>query len=306
MPPRTILVSGASGLIGSSLLSELEKAGNRVLRLVRREPRGANELRWNPSAHLFDERQLATVDVVVNLAGETVAQRWTTASRRRIRDSRVAGTDAIVTAIGKTPKRPLTLINASAIGFYGDRGDDPLDEKDQAGRGFLAEICRQWESAAKVAARYGARVVTMRTGVVLSPKGGALAAMLTPFRLGVGGRLGNGKQWMSWIALDDVVRGIVWLIEHTEIAGPVNMTAPNPVTNAELTRALGKAMHRPTVFPVPSLVLRAIFGEMAEETMLASQRAVPRVLLASGFEFESPTIDDALARTLAGISSAVG
>src|SRR5450759_1087848 len=196
MPPRTILVSGASGLIGSALVPELERAGHRVLRLVRRDPHNANELRWNPSAHLFDERLLANVDVIVNLAGETIAQRWTTASRRRIRDSRIASTDAIVTAIGKTPKRPITLINASAVGFYGDRGDDLLDEKEPAGRGFLAEICRQWESAAKVATRYGARVVTMRTGLVLSPKGGALPTMLTPFRLGVGGRLGNGRQWM--------------------------------------------------------------------------------------------------------------
>src|SRR5258708_11605365 len=298
MPSRAILVSGASGLIGSALVSELERVGHRVLRLVRREPRGANELRWNPSAHLFDERQLATVDVIVNLAGETIAQRWTTASRRRIRDSRVAGTDAIVTAIGKTPKRSMTLINASAIGFYGDRGDDPLDEKDPAGRGFLAEICRQWETAATAARRYGARVVTMRTGLVLSPMGGALAPMLIPFRLGVGGRLGNGKQWVSWIALDDLVRGILWLIDHSEIGCPVNMTAPNPVTNSELTRALGKAVRRPAVLAVPGVVLRAVLGEMAEETLLASQRAVPRVLLASGFTFDLPTIDEALAKTL--------
>jgi uncharacterized protein len=298
MPPRTIVVAGASGLIGSALVPELERLGHRVVRLVRRAPAAANELRWNPSAHLFDERHLASVDIVVNLAGETIAQRWTTASRRRIRDSRVAGTDAIITAIGKSPKRPMTLINASAIGFYGDRGDDPLDEKDPVGRGFLAEICRQWEGAAKVATRYGARVVTMRTGVVLTPKGGAMARMLAPFRLGVGGRLGNGRQWMSWIALDDLVRGIVWLIEHPEVTGPVNMTAPNPVTNRDFTQALGKALHRPAVFPVPRVALQIIFGEMAEETLLASQRAVPRVLLASGFTFESPTIDEALAKAL--------
>jgi uncharacterized protein (TIGR01777 family) len=296
MPPRTILVSGASGLIGSALVPELERASHRVLRLVRRDPHNANELRWNPSAHLFDERLLANVDVIVNLAGETIGRRWTTTRRRRIRDSRVAGTDAIVTAIGKTPKRPMTLINASAVGLYGNRGADLLDEKEPAGRGFLAEICRQWEAAAKVATRYGARVVTMRTGVVLSPKGGALPTMLTPFRLGVGGRLGNGRQWMSWITLDDLVRGIVWLIDHPEISGPVNMTAPNPVTNADFTRAMGRALHRPTVLPVPSIALGLIFGEMAEETLLASQRAVPSVLLASGFVFESPTIDEALAR----------
>jgi uncharacterized protein (TIGR01777 family) len=298
MPPRTILVSGASGLIGSELVPELERLGHRVRQLVRREPVNPSEVRWNPSAHLFDERQLATVDVIVNLAGEPIAQRWTTTSRRRIRDSRVAGTDAIVTAIGKARRRPMTLINASAVGFYGDRGGDPLDERDSGGRGFLAEICRQWESAAKVATRYGARVVTMRQGIVLSPKGGALKAMLTPFRLGIGGRLGNGRQWVSWIALDDLVRGIVWLLDHAEITGPVNMTSPNPVTNTELTRALGKALHRPTLFPVPRLVLEAIFGEMADETLLASQRVVPHVLVESGFTFEMPTMDEALAKVL--------
>lgn len=249
-------------------------------------------------AHLFDERQLADVDVVVNLAGETIGRRWTTARRRRIRDSRVAGTDAIVNAIGKTSTRTMTLINASAVGFYGNRGADPLDEKAPAGRGFLAEICRQWEASAKVATRYGARVVMMRTGVVLSPKGGALLAMLTPFRLCVGGRLGNGRQWMSWITLDDLVRGISWLIDHPEITGPVNMTAPNPVTNADFTRALGNALHRPTIIPVPSIALELIFGEMAEETLLASQRAVPSILLESGFVFASPTIEEALAKVL--------
>src|SRR5258708_2756301 len=226
MPSRAILVSGASGLIGSALVSELERVGHRVLRLVRREPRGANELRWNPSAHLFDERQLATVDVIVNLAGETIAQRWTTASRRRIRDSRVAGTDAIVTAIGKTPKRSMTLINASAIGFYGDRGDDPLDEKDPAGRGFLAEICRQWETAATAATRYGARVVTMRTGLVLSPMGGALAPMLMPYRLVVGGRFGNGKQLVSWIGRDQPLPAPLWLSAPPQLRAPGNITAP--------------------------------------------------------------------------------
>lgn len=256
-------------------------------------------MRWNPSAHLFDERQLANVDVVVNLAGEPIGRRWTTASRRRIRDSRVAGTDAIVAAIGKAPKRPMTLINASAVGFYGNRAGDSLDEKEPAGRGFLAEICRQWESSAKVATRHGARVVLMRTGLVLSPNGGAVPRMLVPFRLGVGGRLGNGRQWMSWITLADLSRGIVWLIDHPEITGPVNMTAPNPVTNADFTRALGKAVHRPAIVPVPALALEMIFGEMAEETLLASQRAVPGVLLKSGFVFESPTVDEALAKVLA-------
>ena len=298
MLSRTIVVSGASGLVGSALVPALERAGHRVLRLVRREPGTANEIRWTPSAHLFDERQLATVDVVVNLAGETIGTRWTEARRRRIRSSRIDGTDALVTAIGKIGRRPMTLINASAVGYYGDRGDDLLDETQPSGRGFLAELCREWEASAKVATRHGARVVTMRTGLVLSPTGGALATMLIPFRLGVGGRLGDGRQWMSWITLDDLIRGIAWLIEHPDISGPVNMSSPNPVINAAFTTALGKAIHRPTVFPVPGFVLRATFGEMADETLLASQRATPKVLLGSGFAFESPTIEEAFERML--------
>jgi len=298
MTPRTIVVAGASGLVGSALVPALERAGNRVIRLVRREPRAANEHRWNPLAHLFDERQLATVDVVVNLAGEPIGKRWTPSRRRRIRDSRIAATDAIAGAIGKTARRPITLINASAVGFYGDRGDDPLDEHEPAGRGFLAGICRQWESSATVAARYGARVVTMRTGLVLSPAGGALATMLIPFRYGVGGRLGHGRQYMSWIAINDLVRGIAWLIDHAELTGPVNMASPNPVTNDHFTRALGKALHRPTILPVPSIALALLFGEMAGETLLASQRVTPNVLLDSGFVFESPTIESAFERVL--------
>jgi uncharacterized protein (TIGR01777 family) len=298
MPISTILVSGASGLIGSALVPELRRAGHRVLRLVRRETRGPDELRWTPAAHLFDERQLTAVDVIINLAGEPVGRRWTTARRRRIRDSRVAGTDAIVEAIVKSGRR-ITLINASAVGFYGDAGDRLLDESHEHGRGFLAEICRQWENAARKASHNGSRVVMLRTGLVLSPHGGALKKMLLPFRFFVGGKLGNGRQWASWIALDDMVRGIAWVLDHPSIVGPVNMTAPNPVTNAEFTRALGRALHRRALLPVPSIALRLIFGEMADETLLASQRVVPGVLVKSGFEFGAPTIDVALERLLA-------
>ena len=296
MTSRKVVVSGASGLVGSALVPELEKAGHQVARLVRRDTRNSKELRWNPSAHLFDERLLADVDVVVNLAGETIGRRWTEARRRRIRDSRVAGTDAIVTAIQKTTKHPITLINASAVGFYGNRSGDLLDEKQPAGRGFLAEVCKQWEGAAKPATRYGARVVLIRTGLVLAPNGGVLKQMRLPFQLGVGGRLGTGKQWMSWIAIDDLVRAICWIIDHQEIAGPVNMVAPNPVTNAEFTAALGRALHRPAVIPVPEFALRTIFGAMADETLLASQRAHPFVLQGSGFEFQMPTLSDALGK----------
>jgi uncharacterized protein (TIGR01777 family) len=293
MPPSTIVVSGASGLVGSALVPALERAGHHVLRLVRRETQNAREIRWTPAAHLFDERQLGSVDVVVNLAGETIGRRWTAARRRRIRESRVAGTETIVAAIAKSG-RPITLINASAVGYYGDRGDALLDESSSSGRGFLAEICRQWEGAARTAAHSGSRVVMMRSGVVLSEKGGALPRMLMPFRFGVGGKISNGRHWLSWISLDDMAQAIVWLIDHPEIQGPINMCAPNPVTNADFTRAAGRALHRPTLFPVPGFVLRLIFGEMADETLLVSQRAVPGVLVKSGFTFGKPTIEEAL------------
>jgi uncharacterized protein (TIGR01777 family) len=295
---KTILLSGSSGLIGTALAPALETMGHRVIRLVRHDTRRTSDIRWSPSAHLLDERALADVDVIVNLSGETIGRRWTATRRRRIRSSRIDATDAIVTAMSKAEPRPRTLICASAVGYYGDRGNDVLDEQQPNGRGFLADICRQWETSASFARRTSARVVMMRSGVVLSKKGGALKQMLPPFRMGVGGRLGSGRQWMSWITLGDMVRAIAWLIDHEEISGPVNMCAPNPVQNSEFTHALGTELHRPTIFPVPSFALWLLFGEMAGETLLASQRAVPSVLTSSGFQFESPAIDQALAQVL--------
>jgi uncharacterized protein len=211
MAPRTIVVSGASGLVGSALVPALEREGHRVLRLVRHEAGSQSEIRWNPSARLFDPRLISSVDVVVNLAGEPIAKRWTSSRRRRIRSSRVDGTEVLVSAIEKAGRSAVTLINASAVGFYGDRGDEVLDEEQPPGRGFLAEICRQWENAAKAAARKGRRVVMMRTGLVLAANGGALKMMLPPFRAGLGGRLGSGRQWMSWIAIEDLVRAVIWI-----------------------------------------------------------------------------------------------
>jgi uncharacterized protein (TIGR01777 family) len=290
----TILVSGASGLIGSAVVPALEAAGHTVVRLVRREPRDVTELRWNPAAHLFDRRLLAGFDVVVNLAGESIGRRWTSARRRKIRGSRVDGTDAIVAAIAASSKRPITLINASAVGFYGDGGDDLLRESRGPGRGFLADTCQLWEASANRARQSGARVVTMRTGMVVSKEGGALPRLMLPIRFGVGGKLGNGRQWVSWISRDDAARAVAWLIAHPEITGPVNLTAPNPVTNIQLTKAIGRAMHRPTVIPVPGIALELLFGAMARETLLVSQRAVPAVLERSGFSFQSPTIEMAL------------
>ena len=299
MPPATILVSGASGLIGSALVPALERSGHRVLRLVRREPTAPNEVRWEPAGHLLDERHLADVDVIVNLAGETIGRRWTPSRRRRIHDSRVAGTDTIVAAMARA-KRRITLVNGSAVGYYGDCGDETLEETHGPGRGFLADLCRQWEDSAKEATRQGGRVVMLRSGIVLSMKGGALPQMLQPFRLGVGGRIASGRQWLSWIDLDDTVRGISWLIDHSEIAGPVNLLSPNPVTNAEFTNIASRVLNRPAMFPVPASALKLLFGQMAEETILASQRAVPSVLLRSGFQFSNPTLEGTLKRIREG------
>jgi uncharacterized protein (TIGR01777 family) len=256
MPTRTVVVSGSSGLIGSALVPALKQAGHRVLCLVRHEARNQTEIRWNPAARLFDARLVSSVDVLVNLAGESVAKRWTASRRRRIRSSRVDGTDLLVSAIGQSRRRPVSLINASAVGIYGDRGSEVLDENHPPGRGFLAEICRQWEHAANAATKHGARVVTMRTGVVLSARGGALPKMLLPFRLGIGGKIGDGRQWISWIGIDDMIRAIMWLIEHEDISGPVNMSSPNPVTNADFTRTLGETIHRPTFMRVPGIALQ--------------------------------------------------
>ena len=288
-----VAVSGSTGLIGSSLISALEQAGHRVRRLVRHAPANANEIQWTPSARLLDERRIADVDVIVNLAGETIGKRWTSARRRAIRESRVRGTETIVGAILRS-RRPITLINASAVGYYGSRGDEVLDERSTSGRGYLAEVCRDWEGAARGASVAGSRIVMLRSGVVLSRKGGALPEMLRPFKLGVGGRVGSGKQWLSWIDLDDIVHAIKFVIERTDIQGPVNLVSPNPVTNREFTKIVSDVLRRPAMVPVPALALKLAFGEMASETILASQRAVPAVLTTAGFEFQRPTIRESL------------
>jgi uncharacterized protein len=288
-----VAISGSTGLIGSSLVSALGQAGHRVRRLVRHAPANAGEIQWTPSARLLDERRLADVDVVVNLAGETIGKRWTTARRRAIRESRVRGTETIVGAILRN-RRPITLINASAVGYYGSRGDEVLDEKSANGRGYLAEVCRDWEGAAKGASVAGSRIVMLRSGVVLSSTGGALPEMLRPFRLGVGGRVGSGRQWLSWIDLDDIVHAIKFVIERPEIQGPVNMVSPNPVTNQEFTETAAGVLKKPAVVPVPAFALKLMLGEMASETILASQRAMPVVLSRAGFTFSRPTIRDSL------------
>jgi uncharacterized protein (TIGR01777 family) len=280
-------------LIGSALVSALRESGYYVRCFVRHAPKNAEEIQWTPSARLLDERRLATVDVIVNLAGATIGKRWTRTRRRDIRDSRIRATETISGAILRS-RRPITLINASAVGYYGSRGDLELTEKSSNGRGYLAEICRDWEGAARTVSPAGSRIVMLRSGVVLSRHGGALPRMLLPFQFGVGGRIGDGRHWLSWIDLRDMVRAIQFVIEHEEIRGPVNVVAPNPVTNREFTAAVSEMMKKPALFPVPAFVLKLLFGEMAKETILASQRALPGVLSAAGFEFTRPTIRQAL------------
>lgn len=292
-----IVITGASGLVGSALSASLKARGQPVRHLVRREPR-TGEAAWDPERGSLDANALDGADVVINLAGESLAQRWTSDVRRRIRESRVRGTSLISRAIAALPTKPRLLVNASAIGIYGNRGDEPLDEDSTLGDDFLAGVCKEWEAATTPARDAGVQVVLMRTAMVLSRKGGALPELLTPFRLGVGGRFGSGRQWVSWIGLGDLVRALSFIITSRTLSGPVNLTSPNPVRNAEFASTLGKVLGRPTVIPIPALAISLLFGQMGKDTVLASQRVAPRRLVASGFEFEEPTLDTALRHEL--------
>ena len=289
-----VLISGSSGLIGSSLVPALEGAGHSVIRLVRRNP-AANEIRWDLSkSPPAKGGSFEGFDAVVHLAGESIAGRWTAAKKARIRDSRVQGTRALAAALAQTKRPPRVMVCASAIGIYGDRSEEALREESAPGSDFLADVARQWEAATEPASRAGIRVVSLRFGVVLSARGGALARMLPPFRMGVGGRIGSGRQWMSWIALDDVVGVIQHALATDAVHGPVNAVAPTPVTNAEFTRTLGKVLHRPTVFPLPAFIVRLAFGEMGEALLLGSQRVDCGKLLASGYRFRHSELKPAL------------
>jgi uncharacterized protein (TIGR01777 family) len=278
-----IAIAGSHGLIGSALLRALEADGHVVKRLARDER--------NPEA-------LRGVDAVVNLAGAKIDQRWTPAAKQEIRASRVETTSRLARMIAALPDGPRVFLSGSAIGIYGSRGDELLDENSSLGDDFLASVCKEWDAAAAPAASAGARVVNLRTGIVLSKEGGALARMLTPFRMGVGGKLGSGKQWMSWIALADIVRAISFLIS-ADVRGPVNLVAPSPARNEELTQALSNELHRPSMFSVPRFALKIAFGQMGDEAVLASQRVIPRRLLDAGFQFTLPTLEQALASVLA-------
>jgi uncharacterized protein (TIGR01777 family) len=294
-----VAVSGASGLIGGALVRHLTTKGHRVSALVRRAP-GPGEIGWDPVAGRLDPGDLEGLDAVVHLAGENVGVRWTTARKARIRDSRIQGTRVLSEALARTSRHPAVLVSASAIGIYGDRGDEIITETSPPGprEDFLAALGQEWENAAGPARAAGIRVVHPRFGVVLSPAGGALGKMLLPFRLGLGGRLGKGSQWMSWVSIDDVVGALLHLVLNETLAGPANVTAPEPVRNRDFTRTLGRVLSRPTPLPVPSTALRLVLGEMADSTLLASARVVPARLLGSGYRFTHPDLETALRHVL--------
>ncbi len=300
-----IAVSGASGLIGSALTRRLERSGHDCSRLVRRPPRNPGELEWRPERGLVEPAAAQGLDALVHLAGESIAGgRWTIARRRRMRSSRAPATLRLVKSLATMDRAPRVFVCASAVGYYGDRGDELLDEDSAVGAGFLASVCRDWEAAAATAATICERVVMLRFGVVLSAGGGALCRMLTPFRLGFGGRLGSGRQYFPWIHLDDATAAIRHLLDRGE--GPVNLTAPEQVTNADLTRSLALTLHRPALLPVPAPALVAVFGAMAREALLASARVLPARLQGSGFAYRYPTLDSALRHELAPPGPATG
>lgn len=296
-----IAVTGSTGLVGTALVGALEAEGHVVQRVVRRPVRDdQHEIQWDPAAGQIDSAAFSGVDAVVHLAGEGLAaHRWTVSFKEEIRDSRVRGTRLLCEALGGLANKPGVLVSASAVGYYGDRGEEVVDESSAPGKGFLADVCQQWEAATQPARDAGIRVVNLRLGVVLSPQGGALAQMLTPFKLGLGGVIGSGRQFLSWIAIDDLVSAIQFMLGIESLVGPVNATAPNPVTNREFTKTLGRVLNRPTVFPMPAFAARLAFGEMADEMLLSGVRAAPCVLTEAGFAFEFPELETALQQLIA-------
>jgi len=292
-----ILMTGSTGLIGKALLPALSALGHQVTPLRRRPGAAPGEVSWDG----LDDAALAGTEAVIHLAGENIAAgRWTKAKKLRISTSRIQGTGLVAAAIALLRPPPRILLCASAVGFYGNRGDEILTEDSPPGTGFVADVCRQWEDASAPAEAAGIRVIHARLGVVLCKQGGALAKMLTPFKLGLGGAIGNGIQFVAWITLDDAVAAMIHLLDRSNLYGPVNLVAPSSVTNRELTKSLGRALHRPTIFPMPVFAARLAFGEMADELLLSSARAIPRRLLDDGFKFQYPDLDPALAHILGG------
>ncbi|HEX9336820.1 MAG TPA: TIGR01777 family oxidoreductase [Pseudonocardiaceae bacterium] len=292
-----VVIAGSSGLIGTGLVAGLRRAGHDVIRLVRRDPAGADERRWDPPAGWLEPNALAGADAVINLCGAGIGdKRWTEARKQVLRDSRDTPTEVLATAVAE--HRIGTLVNASAVGFYGDTGDTPVDETAPNGQGFLAALCQEWESATAAAEAAGARVVRVRSGLVLAPSGGLLAKLRPLVTLYAGGRLGSGTQYWPWISLDDEVAAIRFVTEHDTLAGPVNLAGPTEVTNAEFTKALGTALHRPMPWAVPGFALRALLGEFADEGILIGQRVVPKALDRAGFTFRHQSVGEALAAVL--------
>jgi hypothetical protein len=295
-----IVVSGSTGLIGSPLIEALNQRAHETVRLVRRRVSSAERsLLWDPERGTIDRAGLEGADVVIHLAGENVFGRWSPAKQRRIRDSRVQGTRLLTDAIAGLKRRPATLLAASAIGYYGDRGEEAVTEQSAPGEDFLAHVARDWEAATAAASRAGIRVVNMRFGVVLTTTGGALAKMLPAFRLGLGGPVGSGNQYLSWISLDDVISAILHVLTTTSLTGPVNMTAPTPVTNREFAKKLGKVLGRPALVTVPAFALRLAFGTEGAAMLQSGQRVLPERLRASGFSFSLTTVEPALRYLLA-------
>ena len=288
-----ILVTGASGLVGTALIPALKAKGHEVLRLVRSAPnKAAGEAGWNPEQGTIDAESLEGIDAAVHLAGENVAEgRWTDEKKKRIRESRAKGTRLLSETLAQLKQKPHTLVSASATGFYGDRGDEVLTEQSASGGDFLSEVCREWELATQAAAAAGIRVANLRFGVILTAKGGALKKMLTPFKLGVGGKLGSGEQYMSWVALEDAVGAILFALETESLRGPINVVSPQPVTNLEFTKTLGRALSRPTIFAVPKFAARLAFGEVADALLLSSARVEPLRLKEAGYKFQYPTLE---------------
>ena len=296
-----LAITGSTGLVGSAVVTVLSAAGHEVVRLVRRTPApGEKAVRWDPGKGEVDAAGLEGINAVIHLAGENVGSgRWTPARKAAIRDSRVNGTRLLCDALTGLSRPPKTLVCASAVGYYGDRGEESLTEESPPGTGFLAEVCREWEAASAPAARKGIRVVALRLGMVLSPKGGALPRMLPLFRAGLGGVIGDGRQYVGWVVLDDLPHIILHALQRGDLSGPVNAVAPRPVTNREFTKALGKALSRPTPLPVPAFALRLAVGrEMADALLLASARVVPRRLEESGYRFRFPELGGALRHLL--------
>lgn len=293
-----IAITGATGLVGSKLTSHLGAQSHEVIQVTRGK-KSDQAIHWDPERNEIDAVGLEGCDAVVHLAGETIAQRWNAARKARILDSRVRGTTLLCQTLAKREYKPQVLISASAIGYYGDRGDTICDETTEPGKGFLADVCVAWEKATEPAAHAGIRVVNLRIGLVLSRDGGALAKMLLPFQFGVGGVVGSGKQYYSWITMHDLIMAIDHCFRTEWVRGPVNAVAPNPVTNYEFTKTLGRVLRRPTIFPMPAFAARLAFGEMANETLLESTRVAPTRLLESGYQFEAQELEPGLRKVLA-------